>query len=192
MRSFLASAALCAAALITPMSAQAGFTVKLFADPVDTGSDVTFGASIGSFQSDAISFESNNVTSSDAAWPLATERFGAEVTGLLRVASDGDYSVSLGSDDGAYLFLNGALAIARPGDQGYAVSTQTLALLSGDTPFRIAYYNGPCCGTGLTLTAGDGVTIAAVPEPATYALMAGGLVIIGTAVRSRRRRWTSA
>lgn len=192
MRTLLASAAICAAALFTPLSAQAGFTIKLFADPVDTGSDVTFGAAIGEIESDAIALFSDDATSDVPGWPLATMRFGAEVTGLLYVGSDGDYPLYLGSDDGAYLFVNGTLAISRPGDQGYAESSSTVALLEGYTPFRIAYYNGPCCGTGLTLSADDRVTITAVPEPGTYALMVGGIALVGAAARSRRGRAASA
>lgn len=192
MRSLLASAALCAAALITPLSAQAGFTIKLFEDPVDTGSDVTFGASMGEFQSDTIEFISTDEASSDPNWPLASVSFGAEVTGFLQVAADGDYALKLGSDDGAYLFVNGVLAIARTGDQSYSQTTQSVALSAGYTPFRISYYNGPCCGTGLTLNADGGVTITAVPEPGTYALLAGGLVLVGGAARLRRGRGASA
>lgn len=187
MRRFFALVAL-AATLIFPMASHAGFSVKLFSDPVDTGSDVTFGSMFLEFDSEYVGFLSDADIGSPVEWPLAGVRFGAEVTGYLYVGTAGEYPLYLGSDDGAYLFVNGALAIARPGDQAFSETVQSVALGEGYNPFRIAYYNGPCCGTGLTLSADDRVTITPVPEPASYALMIAGLMLVGAAARSRQLR----
>lgn len=187
MRSLMASAALCAAALFTPHAAHAGFTVKIFADPNDTGSDVTFGAQIDEFESDYIGFSSGAETSDTAGWPFATQTFGAEITGFLYVGSSGDFPLYLGSDDGAYLFVNGNRVISRPGDQSYSETVLDVALPEGYSTFRIAYYNGPCCGSELTFEADDRVTITPVPEPSTYGLMAGGLALVGAGARLRRK-----
>jgi len=183
----LASAAVCAAALITPLAAQAGFTVKIFDEPTDTGTDVTFGALLDEFQSDYIGFFSDAETSDVPGWPVAAQTFGAEITGFLYVGSSGEFPLYLGSDDGAYLFVNGDLVISRPGDQSYGESIVDVALPEGYSTFRIAYYNGPCCATGLTFIADDRVTITPVPEPSTYALMAGGLALVGAGARLRRK-----
>lgn len=187
MRTLITSAALCAAALLTPLAAHAGFTVKIFDEPVDTGSDVTFGALLDQFDSDYIGFFSDAETSDVDGWPFANQRFGAEITGFLHVGSSGEFPLYLGSDDGAYLFVNDQLVISRPGDQSYGVTIVDVALPEGYSTFRIAYYNGPCCGTGLTLEADDRVTITPVPEPSTYALMAGGLALVGAGARLRRK-----
>ncbi len=187
MRTFLASAAVCAAALLAPLSAQAGFTVKIFAAPNDTGSDVTFGAQLNEFESDYIGFFSNQDNSDVVGWPLASQQFGAEITGFLYAGTAGEFPLYLGSDDGAYLFVNGNLVISRPGDQSYAETIVDVALPEGYSTFRIAYYNGPCCNTGLTFSADDRVTITPVPEPSTYALMAGGLALVGAGARLRRK-----
>jgi hypothetical protein len=190
MRTLLASLALAAVVLVAPFSANAAFTIKLFANPVDSGTGIEFGDPIGEFTSDVIAFGSDNVETSDPGWPLATVVFGVEVTGYLNTATDGDFPLYLGSDDGAYLYVNGVLAIARPGNRSFDESVADVTLAAGSTPFRITYFNGPCCGTGLTLAADDRVTITAapIPEPGTYALMACGLVAVAAGARSRRRR----
>ncbi len=190
MRTFLASVSLAAVALLAPFPANAAFTIKVFANPEDTGTGIDFGAQIGEFTSDLIGFSSDDLVTSDPGWPLATESFGIEVTGYLNTATDGIYPLYLGSDDGAYLFVNGILAIARPGDQGFDESQEDVDLTAGSTPFRIVYYNGPCCGAGLTIAADDRVTITAapIPEPRTYALMAGGLVAVAVGARRRGQR----
>jgi len=190
MRTLLASMALAAVVLVAPFSANAAFTIKIFADPFEADTGIDFGNQIGEFTSEVIAFGSNDVETSNPGWPLATERFGVEVTGYLNTDSDGDFPLYLGSDDGAFLFVNGILVIARPGDQSFGESQADVSLAAGSTPFRIAYYNGPCCDTGLTLAADDRVTISAapIPEPGTYALMAGGLVAVAAGARNRRRR----
>jgi hypothetical protein len=190
MRTFIASVSLATFALLAPFSANAAFTVKIFADPDDTGTDVTFGNQIGEFTSDLIGFTSDSDQTSDPGWPLASEMFGAEVTGYFNTATDGIYPLYLGSDDGAYLFVDGALVISRPGAQSYGESVADVILTAGSTPFRIAYFNGPCCGAVLTIAADDRVTItsAPIPEPRTYALMAGGLVAVAVGARRRGQR----
>lgn len=192
MRRFLASASFAALALMAPLAAQAAFTIKIFADPQDTGTGVNFGAQTGEFTSDFISFSSDTESSSNAEWPLAGESFGAEVSGFLYVNSDGDFPLYLGSDDGAYLFVNGTRVISRSGNQSYGVTQADVALAMGYTPFVIRYYNGECCRSKLTFEADDRVTITPVPEPGTYALMAGGLVAVGAGVRARGRKAKTA
>ncbi len=190
LRTFLASVSLATITLLASFQASAAFTVKIFADPVDTGTDVEFGDQIGEFTSDLIGFTSDNLVTSDPGWPLADRTFGAEVTGYFNTAVEGLYPLYLGSDDGAYLFVNGALVISRPGNQSYGESQADASLMEGSTPFRIVYFNGPCCGSQLTIAADDRVTItsAPIPEPGTYALMAGGLAVLAAGARRRRQR----
>lgn len=190
MRTVIASVSPATSALLAPFSANAAFTVKISADPVDTGTGVSFGNQFGELTSDLIGFDSDADQTSDPGWPLATAMFGAEVTGFFNTATDGIYPLYLGSDDGAYLFVDGALVISRSGSQSYGETQADAMLTAGSTPFRIVYFNGPCCGAVLTITADDRVTItsAPIPEPVTYALMAGGLLVLATGARRRRRR----
>lgn len=189
MRTLVASITLATFALLAPVAANAAFTIKIFADPVDTGTGINFGDQIGEFTSDLVGFTSDADQTSDPGWPLATGMFGAEVTGYFNTASDGIYPLYLGSDDGSYLFVDGTLVISRPGAQSYGESQADAILSTGSTPFRIVYFNGPCCGAVLTLAADDRVTItsAPIPEPGTYALMAGGLAALAIGAGRRRR-----
>jgi hypothetical protein len=65
VRTFLASVSLVTCALLAPSSANAAFTIKVFADPVDTRAGVDFGNQIGEFTSDVIAYSSDNIQTSD-------------------------------------------------------------------------------------------------------------------------------
>ncbi len=146
------------------------------------GGDITFSDPVTSFTSPNIAF-------ADPWWPNgATNAFGAELTGYFNASVAGIYSMTLGSDDASYLFVNGAAAGSLPGTHGYSTTTFDVNLNAGLNPFRVAFFNGPCCGSRLTLEPGDVAYAAAVPEPDTWAMIAGGLGIAGAAAWRRRQR----
>jgi hypothetical protein len=118
--------------------------------------------------------------------------FGARITGSIIAPAPGVYSLSINTDDGDRLTVNGVIArtdwFPKAGGPG---AVGGLNLLAGANPFVFDYFQGPCCAAFVALTVGTGLTVtpppaapAVAPEPGTWALMATGLVgIVGIARR---------
>ncbi|MCU0869589.1 MAG: PEP-CTERM sorting domain-containing protein [Burkholderiales bacterium] len=175
--------AVLAAVLAIPALASANVTVKLFSGFTEAGGDITFSGLTGTYVSNGLAF--GDFAPGRNGFPGADTVFGAELTGFLQVDTAGSYTVTLGSDDASYLFLDGVATLALPGNHGYYTESTTVNLAAGLTPFRVAYQNTFCCGSQLTLE--TTARVAPVPEPGTYALMGAGLALVGAGVASRRR-----
>jgi hypothetical protein len=116
----------------------------------------------------------------------AYTNFGAVLTGEIYAPTAGTYQVQVGGDDGTYLFINNALVADLPGIHPTDYSTVTVSLAAGDNPFKIEYYNGLPVGANIALNVFDGASIAAVPEPSTWAMMILGFAGIGFLAYRRR------
>jgi beta-glucosidase len=72
---------------------------------------------------------------------LGTENYSARWTGSLRVPRTGDYELGERSDDGARLWIDGALVIDHWTDHGPEARTKTLRLKAGSSyKVRLEYY----------------------------------------------------
>jgi hypothetical protein len=190
---FCAVALAVAAACSTVSAHAASATVTIFGNYIEGSGDIALSNPVGSYitpMGPSISL-GDGAPSNDPLWPGAGQSFGASVTGFLVVEKAGMYSITMGSDDGSYLFLgsDSTAALSLPGTRGYSTTNGAFQLAAGATPFRVSYFNGPCCGAQFTLE--STATITPVPEPGTYALIAGGLGLVGGVTVVRRRR-TSA
>ena len=153
-----------------------------FTDPV-------FNASFNS-PSDGFTLDFNNQVATVGATVSpydANTSFGATLTGYLDASATGSYTVTLGSDDAGYLFINNALVVSRPGLNGYGTNDASVDLTAGVHPFTIEYYNGPPTGAAVGLGLSSGLTVTGVPEPSTWALLILGFAGLGWAGYRRAR-----
>jgi hypothetical protein len=100
--------------------------------------------------------------------------------------------LSLGSDDGSALWINGAMLIDNDGDHGFGSASATYTGQSGWQTIEILQFEDGGV-TGLSVNAntgaggdwvalgGDAISTGAVPEPSTWAMMALGFAGLGYA-----------
>ena len=140
-----------------------------------TAPDVSFGASQGNFN-----------------WhPGGLGSFGADFTGSVNAAG-GNYFISLFSDDGSYMFIDGVLRISRPGAHGPDSTSATISLTPGVHTFEVQFFE--CCGgpSGVDAVLPQGVTFVPptndVPDGgSSLALTAGGIALLGAISRRLRK-----
>jgi hypothetical protein len=99
-----------------------------------------------------------------------------------------DATVTVGSDDDTLVYLNGAYVGGNPGVHGTTFTTINLGDLTGKNSLEIFYADRAQVGANLSVS----VAGAAVPEPATWALMLFGVAGLGAAMRQSRRVTASA
>ncbi|WP_339950323.1 hypothetical protein [uncultured Albimonas sp.] len=121
------------------------------------------------------------------------------MTGWLDLAP-GTYSMSLGSDDGFSLSLNGATVAEHSEPRGFAYSDFTYEVI-GSAPVAVSLlwyenwgYTGmeflaggtPLGGDALLMAAEDDPDFAAVPAPPAAALLVAAIAALGLHARRRR------
>ena len=156
--------------------------IALYSGFLETsGVGIAFSGLVGQLSASTIDFQS-----AGPWWPLGEfNAFGALLTSGLDAPSAGNYTVTLGSDDASYLFIDGQLVLALTGEHSYYTGQQTVALAAGSHVMALQFYNGPCCESRLSLYTGGLAYASLVPEPATAPLWLGGLLLSGLAWRRR-------
>ena len=107
-----------------------------------------------------------------APWPglpdCMADTFASVHDGYLFVPQSGLYTLGLASDDGAQLWLDGALAIDNGGLHAMSEKTATLPLAQGLHPIAVKYFeNGGSAGLVLRWT-GPGIARQVVPARAFF------------------------
>jgi hypothetical protein len=186
LKVFGAAASLVAALAAAP-AAQAEVNVSIYQSSGTPAVVGTYGSLVGSFLSPGISFGE----STGWHWtPLGqNNEFAAVFTGVLNVASTGTYTIGVTADDGEVTAIDGKPVIDNWVAQGPTLRSTTLELTAGLHPFRIDYFE--CCGnpsSGIDMVLPQGVTIAPVPEPESFAMMLAGLGILGGIARRNKKQ----
>ena len=179
-----AAGALLAAGLAGPSQAAAPgnfpVVIDLYTGFVeDPGVGIRFSGPAGQQATTEINFYPNSEW-----WPLGEfQSFGAHLHSGLNAPTAGQYTLTLGSDDASYLFIDGQLALALPDAHSYYTAQNVLTLSAGYHTLSLQFYNSFCCNSKLILDAGGLAYINAVPEPGRLPLWLVGLLLTGLALR---------
>lgn len=135
----------------------AAVKVDLYYGTNDTGSDILMSGPVpgASFTAPSINFYTAN---SGAWYPIGLVNFGAVITGNIVAASNGVYAFTLSSDDGSYLFIDGALVCANGGYHGYQIVTASVTLTSGNHTLVVKFFEGRRPNSGVDLVLPNGIT----------------------------------
>jgi hypothetical protein len=120
------------------------------------------------------------------------------LTGSVHATTAGNYTFSLGSDDGSAMWINNALAVNNDYDHGFQYQSATVALTAGWNAIKIVQFEDGG-GTGLSvLENGVGLggnnisTVSGVPETSTWAMMLAGFAGLGFAGYRRNKAASAA
>ncbi|MBX9582031.1 MAG: PEP-CTERM sorting domain-containing protein [Gemmataceae bacterium] len=171
------------ATVLCPAVARAGIVATIYEGFTPAGDGTPFFDPSSTFITDDILFATNTGYN----WhPDGLAAFGAQFVGSLSVAADGVYTFGLNSDDGSALYIDGSQVIDNGGAHGPQLIEGSVFLTAGLHPFVVNFFEDFGGESGVDLYLPDGVTYAAVPEPASLALAGVGAAAV--AARARRRR----
>jgi hypothetical protein len=168
-RAFLAATSFCLA-LLAPTSASAGY----FLDATDPGNGVTLSLTAGSY---LVSYDSG-------AWNAWSSVSGCDASHHCATGWLNQFSI-VPTIDAASFFADGVVweTAALAEANGKAMSPLTLTL-SADQMVKIYIGDFPYYDNQGGIT----VSIAAVPEPETYAMLLAGLGLLGFAARRKQHQ----
>jgi hypothetical protein len=178
----LVAVALFSAMMVAPARASL-VTTTVYDSGTDTGSGITFaGPVLGTLTTPDISF----FTSTGGSWFPFGKASGDLFTSDSKAtiySGAGTYTFSTFSDDGSYLFVDGALVVSNPGPHGPLGATGTIALAAGAHSLEVQFQE--CCGAPSGVDAPLPAGVSYTPEPSSLAI--GALGTLGLLLVYRRR-----
>ncbi len=146
-------------------------TVDIYSGHGVTGSGAPYSGLVGSFSASDIMFATDN----GYTWhPFGLVDFGADITGSLNVAVDGNYLFTLNSDDGSLLLIDGNPAVDDGGPHIPRVVSDSVFLTAGVHPFEVQFFEDFSGPSGVDMILPRGVTYNGV-VPAPGAVLLGGI-----------------
>lgn len=118
-----------------------------------TNGTIKFATTIANFN--VANQSSNNIFGSFTAAQQAligNTNYAVDCHGYLNTPVSGNYTFSLGSDDGSELVIDEQPVINMPNLQAFASKNATVPLYSGLHTFNVFYFQGPATMIGLTLS----------------------------------------
>jgi hypothetical protein len=70
------------------------------------------------------------------------ENFCLLFKGFLNIEQAGEYEITLASDDGSFLFMDGVEVVSNGGMHGVVDVTEKLTLKAGKYPIKVTFYQG--------------------------------------------------
>jgi len=165
-------------------AASASVTTNIYSGFTGSGGGAPYSGLVGTLTTPGISF----ATDTGYGWhPFGLGSFGSESLATIDVATAGNYTFTLNSDDGSLAYIDGGLAVGDGGAHGPTTASGAVFLTAGEHSLDVQFFE--CCGgaSGVDFTLPTGVSYNGVPEPATWTLTFLGVGMLGGALRSRRK-----
>ena len=157
---------------------------------ISTGTQVISGNSFSNG-----SFYPPNGTGPNDASGFQTAIFSGSFN--LNAAQTVDFT--LGADDDALLYVDGAAADILGGIHGVTTANNDVDLSAGSHTFELFYADRQQTGAGLFFSVPNDVAVnptpppvSGVPEPSVWVMMLAGVALMGASLRLRRRRGVAA
>ena len=107
-------------------------------------------------------------------------------SGTFDLASAQSVNFMIGSDDDAFLFVDGTARVQNGGIHGITTQSNNVSLTAGSHTFQLFYADRQQQNAELTFSLPSNITItSSVPEPATWAMMIAGFGLVGGTMRRR-------
>lgn len=136
---------------------------------------------------DSTFFVPNGTGTDNVGGPYLT----AVLAGNIIVPTAQNVSFTFGGDDDVFAFIDGSAVARLGGVHGFTSTNTSTFLTAGTHSLRIFFADRHEVASRLQVRLNtQGVSIDAIPEPATWAMLIGGFGMVGAAMRRQKRPTT--
>jgi len=162
--------------LLSTAAGLLGATATTFAGAISGTVYTGVGSATGDgtpFSNPVLSFTTDTIDYPDVFALYNASDFGVQFKGTFDASVEQDYSVTVRSDDGAILYVDGIAVVDNGGAHPPAETTGMFHLTAGPHDFTLNYFE--CCGgpAELRVTIPAGLNILAIPDSGASLLFLG-------------------